>query len=87
MPAACWPVGSSMIASSSVAFRNPAPTCQIRSAEAPLILRTPNLTLNWFRSYGKNNWEFNGGGFMARRLASINDPPIRDRLPTSIEYF
>jgi len=30
----------------------------------------------WFRSYGNENWEFDDQGFMARRLASINDLPI-----------
>ena len=33
---------------------------------------------NWLRSYGNENWEFDGNGFMAWRLASINDLPIRD---------
>ena len=33
---------------------------------------------NWFRSYGNENWEFNGNGLMARRIASINDLPIRE---------
>ena len=28
---------------------------------------------NWFRSYGNENWEFDGDGLMARRIASIND--------------
>jgi nuclear transport factor 2 (NTF2) superfamily protein len=32
---------------------------------------------NWFRSYGNENWEFDGEGLMARRLASINDLPLR----------
>ena len=31
---------------------------------------------NWFRSYGNENWEFDADGFMARRLASINDLAI-----------
>lgn len=31
----------------------------------------------WYRSYGNENWEFDACGFMARRLASINDLPIR----------
>ena len=31
----------------------------------------------WFRSYGNENWEFNGQGLMVRRYASINDLPIR----------
>ena len=30
----------------------------------------------WFRSYGNENWEFDGDGFMMRRIASINDLPI-----------
>ena len=30
----------------------------------------------WFRSYGNENWQFDGEGYMARRLASINDLPI-----------
>jgi nuclear transport factor 2 (NTF2) superfamily protein len=33
---------------------------------------------NWFRSYGNENWEFDERGFMRRRIASINDAPIRD---------
>ena len=33
---------------------------------------------NWFRSYGNENWEFDSNGYMARRLASINDLPIRE---------
>jgi len=31
---------------------------------------------NWFRSYGNENWEFDAGGVMLRRYASINDLPI-----------
>jgi uncharacterized protein len=31
---------------------------------------------NWFRSYGNEQWEFNEGGLMQRREASINDLPI-----------
>ena len=31
---------------------------------------------HWFRSYGNENWEFDEGGFMRRRIASINDLPI-----------
>jgi uncharacterized protein len=33
---------------------------------------------NWFRSYGNENWEFDGEGLMRRRLASINDAPIAE---------
>jgi uncharacterized protein len=33
---------------------------------------------NWFRSYGNENWEFDGHGLMQRRLASINDLPIAE---------
>ncbi len=32
----------------------------------------------WFRSYGNENWEFDGEGLMTRRIASINDRPIAD---------
>jgi nuclear transport factor 2 (NTF2) superfamily protein len=31
----------------------------------------------WFRSYGNENWEFDADGLMRRRIASINDLPIR----------
>ena len=31
---------------------------------------------NWFRSYGNENWQFDGNGLMAQRHASINDLPI-----------
>jgi nuclear transport factor 2 (NTF2) superfamily protein len=30
----------------------------------------------WFRSYGNENWEFDAHGYMARRIASINDLAI-----------
>ena len=33
---------------------------------------------SWFRAYGNENWEFDENGLMARRLASINDLPIRE---------
>ena len=33
---------------------------------------------NWFRSYGNENWEFDEGGYMRRRHASINDLPIAE---------
>jgi uncharacterized protein len=33
---------------------------------------------NWFRSYGNENWEFDNDGLMRRRLASINDLPIKE---------
>ena len=32
---------------------------------------------SWFRSYGNENWEFDDWGYMRRRIASINDLPIR----------
>ncbi len=32
----------------------------------------------WFRSYGNENWEFAENGLMRRRIASINDLPIRE---------
>jgi nuclear transport factor 2 (NTF2) superfamily protein len=33
---------------------------------------------NWFRSFGNENWEFDERGLMRRRIASINDLPIRE---------
>ena len=33
---------------------------------------------NWFRSYGNENWEFDTSGLMCRRIASINDLPIKE---------
>ncbi len=33
---------------------------------------------NWFRAYGNENWEFNPDGLMQRRIASINDLPIKE---------
>ncbi len=32
---------------------------------------------HWFRSYGNENWEFATDGRMRRRIASINDMPIK----------
>jgi uncharacterized protein len=32
---------------------------------------------SWFRSYGNENWAFDQHGFMERRIASINDLPIK----------
>ena len=32
---------------------------------------------NWFRAYGNENWEFDDHGYMRRRIASINDLPIK----------
>lgn len=32
----------------------------------------------WYRSYGNEQWEFDGNGLMRRREASINDVAIRE---------
>jgi nuclear transport factor 2 (NTF2) superfamily protein len=32
----------------------------------------------WFRSYGNENWQFDGLGYMSQRHASINDLPIAE---------
>ena len=32
----------------------------------------------WYRSYGNENWEFDGNGLMQKRYASINDLPIAE---------
>lgn len=33
---------------------------------------------SWFRAYGNENWEFSPEGLMRRRIASINDVPIKE---------
>ncbi len=33
---------------------------------------------HWYRSYGNENWQFNGDGLMEGRFAAINDLPIRE---------
>jgi nuclear transport factor 2 (NTF2) superfamily protein len=35
-------------------------------------------SMNWYRSYGNENWEFNEAGLMAHRYACINDLPIAE---------
>jgi nuclear transport factor 2 (NTF2) superfamily protein len=35
-----------------------------------------DISGQWFRSYGNENWEFDENGLMQLRLASINDLPI-----------
>lgn len=35
-------------------------------------------SINWFRSYGNENWEFDADGLMQRRIASINDLAINE---------
>ena len=37
-----------------------------------------NANGEWFRSYGNENWEFDAGGLMQTRIASINDLSIAD---------
>lgn len=32
----------------------------------------------WYRAYGNENWEFDAQGLMRRRIASINDRPIKE---------
>jgi nuclear transport factor 2 (NTF2) superfamily protein len=38
----------------------------------------------WFRSYGNENWAFDGEGLMHTRIASINDLPIASRAPVPL---
>ena len=33
---------------------------------------------SWFRAYGNENWQFDAGGIMERRVASINEMPIAE---------
>ena len=35
--------------------------------------------VNWFRSYGNENWAFDSDGLMVYRMASINDLPIAEQ--------
>jgi len=37
-----------------------------------------NADGQWFRAYGNENWEFDAGGYMAKRYASINDVAIEE---------
>ncbi len=37
-----------------------------------------DLSGNWFRAYGNENWEFEDNGLMKKRFASINDIPISE---------
>ncbi|KAL4434163.1 hypothetical protein ABPG75_000604 [Micractinium tetrahymenae] len=32
----------------------------------------------WYRAYGNENWEFAANGLMRKRIASINEAPIRE---------
>ncbi len=32
----------------------------------------------WYRAYGNENWEFEESGLMRRRIASINEHPIKE---------
>jgi hypothetical protein len=36
-----------------------------------------DLSGQWYRSYGNENWEFAENGLMKSRQASINDVPIK----------
>lgn len=35
-------------------------------------------SVQWFRSYGNENWQFDANGLMELRYASINDLPIKE---------
>ena len=37
-----------------------------------------DVALQWYRSYGNENWEFDDLGYMKKRFASINDVPIKE---------
>src|SRR5260370_28527101 len=45
----------------------------------PLAYEWHDASRSWFRSYGNENWEFDGQGLIRVRLASINDLPIQER--------
>lgn len=37
-----------------------------------------DVTGQWYRAHGNENWEFDAQGYTARRFASINDQPIAE---------
>jgi nuclear transport factor 2 (NTF2) superfamily protein len=37
-----------------------------------------DISGNWFRAYGNENWEFDADGLMQKRFASINDLQIKE---------
>ena len=37
-----------------------------------------DVTGQWYRAHGNENWEFAANGLMQRRFASINDVPITE---------
>ena len=37
-----------------------------------------DVSVQWFRSYGNENWEFDADGLMQKRFASINDLKISE---------
>lgn len=37
-----------------------------------------DISGQWYRAYGNENWEFDVNGLMSRRIASINEHPIRE---------
>lgn len=37
-----------------------------------------DTTAQWFRSHGNELWQFSSNGLMERRIASINDLPIKE---------
>ena len=43
-----------------------------------------DVSSQWFRAYGNENWEFDESGLMRRRIASINEHPIR---PEDRKFF
>jgi predicted dinucleotide-binding enzyme len=45
---------------------------------APFAYEWRDANGGWFRYYGNENWEFDAGGLMQRRFASINDLPITE---------
>lgn len=44
----------------------------------PFVYEFHDDSGHWFRSYGNENWEFDDGGLMQLRIASINYLPIAE---------
>ena len=52
--------------------------CQERRIAVRFAYEWHDDSGSWFRSYGNECWEFDDGGLMRCRIASINDVPILD---------
>jgi nuclear transport factor 2 (NTF2) superfamily protein len=79
-----WPCGYCAVLNPQVERRTGLPLNQRTGAHqgnriaVRFAYECPDDSGNWFRSYGNENWEFDETGLMGRRIASINDLPIKE---------